>query len=99
MPLLIRTGNGAGSSRGSVSKLAGPLSFGTCGSSPKREWREEDDRLPGMKLIRDPEVVRRMELAFDLYEAAEEIMRQSLRRLSIVFEAVTVPCPADCPTR
>lgn len=30
--------------------------------------------------IRDPEVLRRMELAFDLYEAAEAIMRQNLRR-------------------
>lgn len=33
-----------------------------------------------MQPIRDPEVLQRMELAFDLYEAAEEIMRQNLRR-------------------
>jgi len=33
-----------------------------------------------MQPIRDPEVLKRMELAFDLYEAAEEIMRQNLRR-------------------
>lgn len=33
-----------------------------------------------MQPIRDPDVLQRMELAFDLYEAAEEIMRQNLRR-------------------
>jgi Rv0078B-related antitoxin len=33
-----------------------------------------------MEPIRDPEVLKRMTLAFDLYEAAEEIMRQNLRR-------------------
>lgn len=33
-----------------------------------------------MKPIRDPEVLARMDLAFDLYEAAEEMMRQNLRR-------------------
>lgn len=33
-----------------------------------------------MQPIRDPDVLKRMELAFDLYEAAEEIMRQNLRR-------------------
>lgn len=33
-----------------------------------------------MQPVRDPEVLRRMELAFDLAEAAEEIMRQNLRR-------------------
>lgn len=31
--------------------------------------------------IRDPEVLSRMELAFDLYEMAEQMMRQNLRRL------------------
>ena len=30
--------------------------------------------------IRDPEVMRRMEIAFDLYEFSEAIMRQNLRR-------------------
>ncbi len=30
--------------------------------------------------IRDPEVLARMELAFDLYEMAEQMMRQNLRR-------------------
>jgi hypothetical protein len=33
-----------------------------------------------MEPIRDPEVLARMRIAFDLYEAAEEIMRQNLRR-------------------
>ncbi len=33
-----------------------------------------------MKPIRDPEVLARMDLAFDLYEAAEEMKRQNLRR-------------------
>jgi len=33
-----------------------------------------------MQPIRDPDVLQRMELTFDLYEAAEEIMRQNLRR-------------------
>jgi hypothetical protein len=33
-----------------------------------------------MEPIRDPEVMRRMELAFDLYESAELIMRENLRR-------------------
>ena len=37
-------------------------------------------RMPKMQPRRDPEVLRRMELAFDLYEAAEEMMRQNLRR-------------------
>lgn len=36
--------------------------------------------MASMQPIRDPEVLQRMELAFDLYEAAEEIMRQNLRR-------------------
>ena len=30
--------------------------------------------------IRDPEVLARMELTFDLYEMAEQMMRQNLRR-------------------
>lgn len=30
--------------------------------------------------IRDPEVLKRMELAFDLYRVAEEMKRQNLRR-------------------
>lgn len=30
--------------------------------------------------IRDPEVLARMEIAFDLYRTAEEMMRQNLRR-------------------
>ena len=30
--------------------------------------------------IRDPEVLKRMEITFDLYQASEEIMRQNLRR-------------------
>jgi hypothetical protein len=30
--------------------------------------------------IRDPEVLARMEIAFDLYEMAEQMMRQNLRR-------------------
>ena len=30
--------------------------------------------------IRDPEVLARMEMAFDLYEMAEQMMRQNLRR-------------------
>jgi len=30
--------------------------------------------------IRDPKVISRMKMAFDLYETAEAIMRQSLRR-------------------
>ncbi len=30
--------------------------------------------------IRDPAVLRRMEIAFDLYQTAEIIMRQNLRR-------------------
>jgi len=33
-----------------------------------------------MNPIRDPEVLARMDLAFDLYEAAEEMKRQNLRR-------------------
>ena len=33
-----------------------------------------------MQVIRDPAVMARMELAFDLYEAAEQMMRQNLRR-------------------
>lgn len=33
-----------------------------------------------MQPIQDPAVMARMELAFDLYEAAEQIMRQNLRR-------------------
>lgn len=33
-----------------------------------------------MESIRDPEVMRRMELAFDLYESGELIMRENLRR-------------------
>jgi hypothetical protein len=36
--------------------------------------------MAGMAPVRDPEIRKRMELAFDLYEAAEEIMRQNLRR-------------------
>lgn len=31
-------------------------------------------------MIRDPAVRARIETAFDLYEAAEQIMRQNLRR-------------------
>jgi hypothetical protein len=30
--------------------------------------------------IQDPEVLARMEIAFDLYRTAEQIMRQNLRR-------------------
>lgn len=30
--------------------------------------------------IRDPDVLARMEIAFDLYETAEQMMRQNLRR-------------------
>jgi hypothetical protein len=30
--------------------------------------------------IRNPTVLRRMEIAFDLYETAEQMMRQNLRR-------------------
>lgn len=30
--------------------------------------------------ISDPEVLKRMEVAFDLYQTSEEIMRQNLRR-------------------
>jgi hypothetical protein len=33
-----------------------------------------------MEPIRDPEVMRRMELAFDLYEFSDQLMRQNLRR-------------------
>jgi hypothetical protein len=33
-----------------------------------------------MKPTRDPEVMARMRRAFDLYEAAEAMMRQNLRR-------------------
>ena len=33
-----------------------------------------------MEPIRDPEVLARMQRAMDLYEAAEGIMRQNLRR-------------------
>lgn len=32
------------------------------------------------KPIRDPEFMKRMELTFDLYEAAEQMMRQNLIR-------------------
>lgn len=35
---------------------------------------------PFKPLIRDPEVLQRMQSAFDLYQAAEDIMRQNLRR-------------------
>ncbi len=36
---------------------------------------------PGIRRpIRDPEVLARMELAFDLYEMAEQMMGQNLRR-------------------
>jgi hypothetical protein len=30
--------------------------------------------------IRDPDVLARMEIAFDLYQTAEQMMRQNLRR-------------------
>lgn len=33
-----------------------------------------------MEPIRDPEVRRRMELAFDLYEFSDQLMRQNFRR-------------------
>jgi hypothetical protein len=33
-----------------------------------------------MRPIRDPGVLARMETAFDLYDLAEEMMRQNLRR-------------------
>jgi Rv0078B-related antitoxin len=33
-----------------------------------------------MELIRDPEVMARVQLMFDLYEFAEAVMRQNLRR-------------------
>ncbi len=38
--------------------------------------RQLDIRRP----IRDPDVLGRMEMAFDLYEMAEQMMRQNLRR-------------------
>lgn len=31
-------------------------------------------------VIHDPAILRRMEIAFDLYETSEQIMRQNLRR-------------------
>jgi len=33
-----------------------------------------------MQRIRDPTVMARMEVAFDLYDLAEQMMRQNLRR-------------------
>lgn len=33
-----------------------------------------------MRPIRDPDVIARMETAFDLFDLAEEMMRQNLRR-------------------
>lgn len=33
-----------------------------------------------MEPVRDPAVVKRMELAFELYDVAEQMMRQNLRR-------------------
>ncbi len=33
-----------------------------------------------MEPIRDPEIIDRMQTAFELYEAAEQIMEQNLRR-------------------
>lgn len=33
-----------------------------------------------MEPIRDPEIMARMEAAFDLYDFSDEIMRQNLRR-------------------
>ncbi len=64
------------------------------GRSPGRSgetWAGEPapfrDKLPQMnhfpehrEPIRDPEVLKRMELAFDLYRVAEEMKRQNLRR-------------------
>lgn len=38
--------------------------------------RLPDHREP----IRDPEVLKRMQITFDLYEAAEQVIRQNLRR-------------------
>ena len=34
-----------------------------------------------MRPIRDPAVIARVQMMFDLYEAAEAMMRQNLRRL------------------
>ncbi len=39
-----------------------------------------DHRFEIRRPIRDPDVLARMELAFDLYEMAEQMMRQNLRR-------------------
>lgn len=39
--------------------------------------RSEPDYRP---LIRDPEVLRRMQIAFDLYETAEQMKRQNILR-------------------
>lgn len=36
--------------------------------------------MDGKVPIRDPEVMARMQMAFDLYEAAEEMMRHRIRR-------------------
>ncbi len=36
--------------------------------------------MDSKKFIRDPEFMKRMELTFDLYEAAEQMMRQNLIR-------------------
>lgn len=42
------------------------------------QWmRSEPDFRP---LIRDPEVLRRMQIAFDLYETAEQMKRQNILR-------------------
>lgn len=38
------------------------------------------DPLFHKPVIRDPAVLKRMEVAFDLYETAQAIMRQNLRR-------------------
>ena len=38
------------------------------------------DPMETKKPIRDPDFMKRMELAFDLYEAAEQMMRQNLIR-------------------
>ncbi len=38
------------------------------------------DFMDGKIPIRDPEVMARMQMALDLYEAAEEMMRHRIRR-------------------
>ncbi|HEX4954271.1 MAG TPA: hypothetical protein VF017_12845 [Thermoanaerobaculia bacterium] len=37
-------------------------------------------RIRGMQTVRDPKVLERMNLLFDLYETGEHMMRENLRR-------------------